>query len=356
MNKKIHINIKKLRIEKKYSQEKLAEYLDVSTGAVSKWESGETTPDLNNIIKLVRIFGVSIDFLIGYELEPKGTHYFLRSIKNAFKNKKFIDNEDIVNNGLKFYPNNLEIVYRSALFYVYYGMYEEQKDKVQKGIKLLYKSLDLLEYNDSFKVSRQKIIVELAKAYSSINKIDKSISLLKDNNEDNQHDILIGIYLSLNKETSYEALEYLSKSYIKNIRDILTIIDGTVDTLKNLKKYKDAYNLLIWLEKFIDSIKADDDDFFNSIKTITIANQAILRLALPSDYDSNTTEELLKKCKELNESNTPSYGSEKSFKYYFGNESIDIYADNDLDMHIDRIELEGFTEDFRRIWKEIIDN
>lgn len=40
MNKKLRKNIKKLRIEKEYSQEKLAEYADVSTGAVSKWESG----------------------------------------------------------------------------------------------------------------------------------------------------------------------------------------------------------------------------------------------------------------------------------------------------------------------------
>lgn len=356
MNKKLRKNIKKLRIEKEYSQEKLAEYADVSTGAVSKWESGETTPDINNLIKLARIFGVSIDFLIGYELQSKGIYYFLRTIKAALNNKEFISYEETVNNGLKFYPNNLKIIYRSALFYIYFGIYEEQNKKVKKGIELLYKSLDLLEYNDNFEVSKQQIIIELANAYSSINQMNKSISLLKENNEDNQHDILIGVYLSMKKHTSFEALEYLSKSYIKNITDTLVIIDGTINTLKNLKKYKDAYNLLIWYEKFIDSIKSENDTFFDNIKIIIIANQAILRLALSSNYDSNTTQHLIKKCKELYNDNLSSHGTEKSFKYYFGNDSIDIYGDNDLNMQINRIELEGFTEKFRNIWGLIFEN
>ncbi|MFM1525169.1 MULTISPECIES: helix-turn-helix domain-containing protein [Helcococcus] len=356
MKKNIHKNIRNLRKEKGYSQEKLAEYADVSTGAVSKWESGETTPDITNLIKLAQIFGVSVDFLIGYVLEPNGTYYFLRTIKEALKNKDFIDKQDIIKNGLKYYPNNLEIIYRSALFYIYFGIYEEQNEEIKKGIELLYKSLYLLDYSENFKVSKQQIIVELANAYSSINEVDKSISLLKDNNDDNVHDILIGVYLSLRNNTSYEALEYLSRSYIKNITDTMIIIDGVVETLKKLKNYKEAYNLLLWYEKFIDSIKSEDDKFFKSIKIITIANQAIVRLALHSNYDSNTSEKLIKKCKDLYNESVSTYGNETSFKYYFGNEPIDIFGDDDLNMQIKRIELEGYTDEFRKTWKSIHKN
>lgn len=353
MTKILHKNIKDLRIRNGYSQEKLAEIVDVSTGAVSKWESGETSPDLNNLIKLAELFGVSIDFLIGFELEPKGTHYYLRSIKKALKNNVFTEYEDIIDKGLKFYPNNLEIVYRSALFYVYYGMYENKQQKVLKGIKLLYKSLDIFEYNDKFIVSKQQIIRELANAYSSINQTDKSISLLKENNEDEQHDILIGVYLSSLKESASEALDYLSKSYIKNITSTLIILDGMVDSLKNLKMYKKAYDLLLWYEDFVDSIKTDNDSFFNNIKVIIIANQAILRLALSNDYDSNNVEDLIKKCKVLILENCNSYGTENSFKYYYGNETIDIFGDNDLQVQIKRIELDGYTEQFREMWKSV---
>ncbi len=54
----------KLRKERTLSQEQLAEKLGVSRQAVSRWESGETTPDMANIIGLCRIFGISADYLL----------------------------------------------------------------------------------------------------------------------------------------------------------------------------------------------------------------------------------------------------------------------------------------------------
>lgn len=53
-----------LRKERKLSQEQLAEKLGVSRQAVSRWESGETTPDMMNILGLCDIFEVSADYLI----------------------------------------------------------------------------------------------------------------------------------------------------------------------------------------------------------------------------------------------------------------------------------------------------
>ncbi len=52
------------RKEKGLSQEQLADYLDVSRQAVSKWESDQTTPSLDKIIQLADLFGVSIDYLV----------------------------------------------------------------------------------------------------------------------------------------------------------------------------------------------------------------------------------------------------------------------------------------------------
>lgn len=56
--------IYKLRTERKWSQEKLAEAVGVSRQAVSKWELGEAVPDVSNIISLSRIFNVSNDYLL----------------------------------------------------------------------------------------------------------------------------------------------------------------------------------------------------------------------------------------------------------------------------------------------------
>ena len=56
--------IQKLRKEQGLSQEQLAVQLDVSRQAISKWELGESVPDLNKVILLSEYFQVTTDFLL----------------------------------------------------------------------------------------------------------------------------------------------------------------------------------------------------------------------------------------------------------------------------------------------------
>ncbi|MDR3241827.1 MAG: helix-turn-helix domain-containing protein [Lactobacillaceae bacterium] len=54
----------KLRKEKQLSQEDLANKMFISRQAISKWESGEVTPDLTKIEHLAEIFDVPVEFLL----------------------------------------------------------------------------------------------------------------------------------------------------------------------------------------------------------------------------------------------------------------------------------------------------
>ena len=58
-----------LRKKQGWSQEELAERLNVSRQSVSKWEGGLSIPDLNKIIAMSALFGVSTDYLLKDELE-----------------------------------------------------------------------------------------------------------------------------------------------------------------------------------------------------------------------------------------------------------------------------------------------
>ena len=53
-----------LRRQKDISQEQLAEQLNVSRQAISKWETGESLPDIDNILRLSSIFDVTTDYLL----------------------------------------------------------------------------------------------------------------------------------------------------------------------------------------------------------------------------------------------------------------------------------------------------
>ena len=60
--------LRRLRIARQLSQEQLAEKLQVSRQAISKWELGESMPDTENLILLSKFYGVSIDYLLLNEL------------------------------------------------------------------------------------------------------------------------------------------------------------------------------------------------------------------------------------------------------------------------------------------------
>ena len=60
-----------LRKKKGWSQEDLAGKLDVSRQSVSKWESGASVPDIDKILVLSHLFGVSTDYLLKDEMDTE---------------------------------------------------------------------------------------------------------------------------------------------------------------------------------------------------------------------------------------------------------------------------------------------
>lgn len=58
-------NLKKLRTEKKISQQALAQHLNISQQSVYKYENGIAEPDISTLIKMADFFETSIDYLVG---------------------------------------------------------------------------------------------------------------------------------------------------------------------------------------------------------------------------------------------------------------------------------------------------
>lgn len=58
-------NLKKLRIEKGISQQKLAEIIGISQQSVNKYENHNIEPDITTLILLANFFKTSVDYLVG---------------------------------------------------------------------------------------------------------------------------------------------------------------------------------------------------------------------------------------------------------------------------------------------------
>lgn len=56
--------LQELRKKAGYSQEQVAEMLGISRQAISKWESGQGNPEIDNVVKLTEIYNVSADYIL----------------------------------------------------------------------------------------------------------------------------------------------------------------------------------------------------------------------------------------------------------------------------------------------------
>lgn len=115
MKLNIGTNIKKLRLAKGYTQEQLADLLNVSSAAVSKWEAQNTYPDITLLFPLAGIFNVSVDELMGYD-EAKANaeieeilaeYYSLRYMRGEFAKAR-----ELICDARKTYPSDYRIMYR----------------------------------------------------------------------------------------------------------------------------------------------------------------------------------------------------------------------------------------------------
>jgi len=59
------VKLKEFRKKNHYSQEQVAEHLNISRQAISNWETGKAAPDIDNLVMLSELYGASVDEMLG---------------------------------------------------------------------------------------------------------------------------------------------------------------------------------------------------------------------------------------------------------------------------------------------------
>ena len=108
--------IKDLRKKNDLTQEKLANYLNVSCQAISKWECGVASPDLSLIAPLTRLFNVTADELLGLADEKSDARYaeLEAAYKDTFRSGDIKERYDISAAAVNEYPADLKWLDRLA--------------------------------------------------------------------------------------------------------------------------------------------------------------------------------------------------------------------------------------------------
>lgn len=158
---KISERLYDLRKDKKISQEELANALGVSRQSVSKWETGESTPDFDKIIPLCKFYGITSDELLtGKKESVDNSNKFVIDTKENMKKRTI----GLVTSILLYFVAvawimvsipalDLDPIISSAIFILICGvstcilvytriMYKKEKTKIETKQDKLYKQID----------------------------------------------------------------------------------------------------------------------------------------------------------------------------------------------------------------------
>lgn len=131
-------NLKKNRIMKNLTQEDVAEYLGITAQSVSKWERGESYPDITFLPALANIFETSIDLLIGMDsIRAEETQYNIHKKAVEYQRSEDYDMaERTYREALMLYPNKPGMLLGLASTLALKGDTEEAIELTERGLAL----------------------------------------------------------------------------------------------------------------------------------------------------------------------------------------------------------------------------
>lgn len=138
----IGTTIKKLRRERDITQEQLAEYLGISSKAISQWECDKTMPDIMQLPLLANIFNVTTDEILGVNIDQKEKRIDALCAEakdlacDGFRQDEIL----LLRKGLLEYPNSYKIMKElSSALYIEYVHSDDQKSnrhKLEEALEL----------------------------------------------------------------------------------------------------------------------------------------------------------------------------------------------------------------------------
>ena len=151
MNNRKHLNV---------TQEDIARYVGVSRAAVSKWEKGQSYPDISLLPKLATYFNVSIDELLGYEpqLTNERILKMYAELAQRFAKEPFEDIDAAIDALIKEYFSCFPFLLRMAQLYVNYFNLAQDKEKIANKIQAL--CVRVKEVSGDYKLTNEASLLE----------------------------------------------------------------------------------------------------------------------------------------------------------------------------------------------------
>lgn len=270
----LHETIKAYRKEMKLTQEQLAEIMGVTVGAVSKWESGLSSPDIMLLPKLAKLFGVSLDVLFSLELTDHSADDLAEEIKTYRYEKQYDKGVQAALNAIRRYPNHFDILYQSAALFMLQGVEKKKHESLEKALELYRRCCPLVGQSRDKDVSELSIQVVIGEVLTCLGRTEEAYEHLKKYNYCGINNSILGTFLAQG-EHPQEAVPYLSDCLLDCIAHLMRCCVGFANVYFNIKDYKTACAALNMMYDLSKHLKKDEQvSYIDKLQVVLLAGMA----------------------------------------------------------------------------------
>lgn len=237
----------------------MANFIGVSTAAVSKWESGTSYPDITLLPVIAIFFNVTIDTLLNFkiQLSDEEVMKIFAECEKLFSNgelgKAIVNSKEYI---VK-YPSSYYLKLRMGFLFT---MYSWKSTEEEKGMDMIKYSIELFKdiAKNCTKIELvEQALFQLGALYPSIGEEDKAIEVLNKINKSELDPNLLLSNIYMKKDELKKARDILQSKLYKNINDITFVCFGLANSYmkdkKDLSMIEKYYNLSINIKKVLSS-------------------------------------------------------------------------------------------------------
>lgn len=350
MTMNIGHNIRRLRNEKGLTQEQLASRMGVTPAAVSKWESGQSLPDITMVMPLARVFEVTTDELMGYDaaVTEAEVEALLEQYTELEQTGYYQQGDDLIKKARIDYPSDYRIMNR-YMWHLVGGSADNDPAVLLKHEKELTAICDCIEDGCRNPHLRFEAITMRAKLLHAAGETDKALELLQS---------FPSWYQSVNQKKEQLFSKDTPEFRYWNRRNLIGLMDFAISKLFRSVWYDDTLDAAARFAKaealgdlFAEMRTRNDNSIFTVMEH---QMYAMLHLRITAQWEHTkcmdtllrVTEKLLYACKALTDAAKTDEVLAESMQRSYG--TIDLVAwtvnDRKTSQYYDRAALREYAD------------
>ena len=217
------------------TQEQLAEAMGVSVAAVSKWEQGQSLPEIPMLMELADFFDLSVDALLGYRLRSNDRKSVSERLKVLRREDRYDEGLAEAEKALQKFPNTFTVVYECAKLFEMAGGTRKDKALQRRALDLLTHAIRLLPQNSDPQVSEMSLRLDMANVLLDMEDWERALALVKERRE--------------------EGVPYLSMALLRAVTSLVRVCDGFANVFEARKDMKSAIDILQWKHSVLSDLR-----------------------------------------------------------------------------------------------------